>query len=409
MPDGSFVRAPASDQVKIPKGRKVFLDLADPAASVDGTYELGSLRGVGTAAAAADPPLDEVYRSAQYELVYIPPHFRLRIFFFIAFIWIFAAVTGVSFTIVPLLFGRRLFRMLLPADVRTNDIYAFSIGIYVLGSAAYLAFHLRTVAELVQSGAHRAAAAVSRSALSAVLTAARVAMRAAKLAYAYFFLVVVFPLLATALVELYVLIPLHTYMDAPVSFVAPSSGSGADISRHTVRIIQSWTLGLLYLKVAARTVTSWYPETRLASAIRAVLRRGHLDPDAQLLTRAFVVPGLVLAAVALGLPLVLADAAVGMWLQSAAAAAATDVAGAAPPSPADIRVVYRLSFPFVALIALLGWSVWGMVGVFGTWKMRIRDEAYLVGERLHNFGVTNSAPSAATRRALRAGAAPVRG
>ncbi len=46
------------------------------------------------------------------------------------------------------------------------------------------------------------------------------------------------------------------------------------------------------------------------------------------------------------------------------------------------------------------WTLWGLMDVFRSWKVRIRDEAYLIGERLHNFGV-GAGPRA--RRAWRAG------
>ncbi|KIH87834.1 hypothetical protein SPBR_04539 [Sporothrix brasiliensis 5110] len=413
VPNGKFVRAPASDQVKIPKNKDVFLDASNEASL---SKELGEparkdpFRGPDRRSRASDAddnrpeqrPAD-IYHSKQYELVYIPPFFRVRIFLFIASIWMFAAVTGVSCTIIPLLFGRRLFRLLLPADVRTNDIYAFSIGMYVLGSASYFVFHARPIFKKMWAATRRTMS--TASVRSAAQTTWRAVTRILSLVYAYVFILVVFPLLATALVELYLLMPLHTYMHPPgsssISAASPSDGTE---SRHNVRIIQSWTLGLLYLKVSARVITTWYPGARLTSAIRAVLRRGNLDPDVRLLTRAFVVPGLVLGATTIGLPLLLAKGYV-------AASASLDIGGlSAPaalqfvlpvtvpePAVADMRLVYRLAFPFVALVGLAAWSLWGMVGVYASWKLRIRDEAYLIGERLHNFGATNGA-QAPTRR-----------
>lgn len=414
LPDGRFVRAPASDQVKIPKGKTVFLDvtdvgtltreLEDTAVGRTADQSANGANGTLGTPGASSGALD-VYHGKQYQLVYIPPHFRTRVLLFIASIWLFAAVTGVTFTIVPLLFGRRLFRLVLPVDVRTNDIYAFSIGIYVLGSASYFVFHARPVlvrlASVVQS---KLASATVRNAAN---VAAQAVQRAAELVYAYFFILIVFPVIATALVELYALIPLHTYMYPP-----GADGTG-NASHHTIRIIQSWTLGLLYLKVSTRTITVWYPETRLASAIRAVLRRGHLHPDVRLLTRAFVVPGLVLAAAALGLPLLLAKgwvAASASWspllLTDGPATVLPYVLRiflpqtVPPPTIAEPRLVYRLSFPALALAGLGVWALWGMAGVYETLKLRIRDEAYLIGERLHNFGGTPAPPTSGKRRAL---------
>ncbi|CAK7209821.1 hypothetical protein SBRCBS47491_000570 [Sporothrix bragantina] len=411
LPDGRFVRAPASDQVKIPKGKTVFLDVTDAGTLIreleDTALPAGNgINGVNGAAVgpAPSPGALDIYHGKQYQLVYIPPHFRTRVFLFIASIWLFAAVTGVTFTIVPLLFGRRLFRLVLPADVRTNDIYAFSIGIYVLGSASYFVFHARSILTRIVLAAQRRLSAATLRNVAHVTTQA--VQRAVQLLYAYFFILVVFPLIATALVELYALIPLHTYM------YPPGADASGNASHHTVRIIQSWTLGLLYLKVSTRTITSWYPEARLASAIRAVLRRGNFDPDVRLFTRAFVVPGLVVAAAALGLPLLLAKG----WVAASGSAALSSLLpdGPAtvvpfvvrlflpktvpPPTVADPRLVYRLSFPALALAGLGVWMLWGMAGVYDSLKLRIRDEAYLIGERLHNFGGVPAPPTTAKWR-----------
>src|SRR5690606_36062807 len=151
----------------------------------------------------------DLYFSEQYQLVYLPPHFRARIFAFIFFIWMFAAFTGVGLTIVPLMVGRMLFRCMLPSHVRTNDIYAFSIGIYVLGGAAYSALRMRSVAGRVGDWV-----AAGRDALlgrGAVTQVSMFALQVAQFAYAYFNIFVFFPLLASTLVELYLLIPIHTY------------------------------------------------------------------------------------------------------------------------------------------------------------------------------------------------------
>lgn len=182
--DGRFVRTPASDQVRIPKGRKVFLDV----------YEINQapLTRVSNL---------ELYFSDQYQLVYLPPNFRLRIFLFIFLIWMFAAVTGVSLTIIPLLVGRRLFKCLLPAHVRTNDIYAFSIGIYILGAAAFSIIRARALSRKL-----RAWAAVAQNTIltaGGVKRVSNLLLRGVQLAYTYLVVFIFFPLLASTLVELY--------------------------------------------------------------------------------------------------------------------------------------------------------------------------------------------------------------
>ncbi|KAK1763471.1 hypothetical protein QBC33DRAFT_459397 [Phialemonium atrogriseum] len=410
MPDGRFVRAPASDQVKIPKGKSVFLEVTEENERKDGK---------------PDQAETDLYSTGQYQFVYIPPFFRLRIFLFIMLIWIFAAVTGVGITIVPLVFGRRMFKLLIPAHIRTNDIYAFSIGIYILGSAAYAVFHARSIFEKARSRV--AAGARSISSREGVRRAAHVALRAVKLIYAYFFLLVVFPMLAISLLELYLLIPLHTYMYSGVlsattpalqQAISGDSSTAAALTAeqlspsHTVCVIQAWTIGMLYLKLGVRAVTGWYPDTRLAAAVRAVLRRGWLDPDLSVLTRAFVVPGLALWSAAVAGPLAAASllAARGLPENILARSAWEQQQQQQQQQPrlaeaAALVLVYRFSFPAAALVAAAGAALWGLVSVFRGWGARTRDEAYLIGERLHNLGAAANGPTGGARGAWRAGGA----
>ncbi|KAK0631166.1 hypothetical protein B0T17DRAFT_530300 [Bombardia bombarda] len=394
IPDGRFVRTPASDAVKIPKGKMVFLEVAEDNTRQDGQMDL---------------PETDLYSSSQYQLVYVPPHFRFRVFLFILFIWIFAAVTGVGITIVPLVFGRRMFKLLIPHHILTNDIYAFSIGIYILGSAAYLLFKLRSIYSTAQAWiALVARSAYNRGAVQRVLG---ITLRVARVSYAYFFLLLVFPLLVASLMELYALIPLHEFMYSVLLVGAkgtstPSTPVVLDVNpQHTIRVIQAWTIGLLYLKLSARLVTGWFGGTRLAFAVRAVLRRGWLDPDLTILTRAFIIPGLALWAFAIAAPLLVARFTIANGLAEAVieASGAVLVDGVPDRSLYDayLVLIYRLSFPFVAFGAGAVVALWSVIGIFRGWKVRIRDEAYLIGERLHNFGVVNVPPR--TRTAWKAG------
>ncbi|EEY16628.1 conserved hypothetical protein [Verticillium alfalfae VaMs.102] len=114
----------------------------------------------------------------------------------------------------------------------------------------------------------------------------------------------------------------------------------------------------------------------LRHAVRAVLRRGWLDPDAGVLTRAFVIPGLFVGGLALFGP------AYGASLLEA-----RGMLGSPGPAPHELKMVYRLAYPAAAFSALAAVLLWSVLGVFHSWKVRIRDEAYLIGERLHNFGM----------------------
>ncbi|KAG6182982.1 hypothetical protein E4U36_002975 [Claviceps purpurea] len=374
---GRFVRAPASDRVKIPKGQKVFLTVSERGHRKDGK------------------PDTDLYSSDQYQLVYIPPSFRARIFSFILFIWLFAAVTGVGFTIAPLVLGRAVFKTLIPAHIRTNDIYAFSIGIYILGSILYVAFRLRYITAKLKDLARRIRSEItSGDGRSRVMSGA---VQGAQLVYAYSFLVVVFPLVLSTLMELYVSIPLHTYMSPtqlqPQGTSTPSREG--DSGRHTIRVVQSWTLGLLYVNLTIRMAVHLFPDRRPAIAIASVFRRGFWKPDVAVLTRAFIVPGIALSAVAIFGPPSIASAVIKITALGPISAAAGLPIGL---DAVKLSMVYRFSYPAVAVAALVIKYAIGFTSVFHRWTASVRDEAYLIGERLHNFG----AATAGSRKARRA-------
>ncbi|KAI1321113.1 hypothetical protein F5Y16DRAFT_389330 [Xylariaceae sp. FL0255] len=346
--DGRFVRSPASDQVKIPKGQAVFYDIDEES--------VGKVGGQG-------PPESSIYASDNYQVVYIPPWFRTRIFLFILSIWIFAAATGVSFTIIPLVFGRHIFKALIPSHIRTNDIYAFSIGIYVLGSASYLVFHLGSA--FAQLQAWTGSTINSLLDRHAFRRAIHLTQRAWKLVYTYTMLLVVFPILSTVLVEIYVLVPVHTYMYPTQTALRFRDG-------HTIRVIQAWTLGILYLKLGSRGLTLC--GGRPAQAVRAVLRRGWLEPDVGVLTRAFVIPGFIASAAMIFTPPIIAWAVLNRCIDKS-----TEVSY-------EMQVfAYRLAYPLTASFWVGIYAARKLLRIFEGWQVRIRDEAYLMGERLHNF------------------------
>lgn len=365
--DGRFVRAPASDRVKIAKGRKVFLTVDEDNKRQDGHED------------------DDLYASDQYRNVYVPPSFRSRIFLFILFIWIFAAFTGVSLTIVPLVIGRMIFKALIPDYVRTNDIYAFSIGIYLLGAASYLVVHSRSVLDKVQGWIASAREEIAgRRAASRTFSAL---VRVVQLAYTYFFLAIVLPLLLALLVELYIAVPLHTYMNPPTAeTIGAAKVDHISQGRHTVRLTQVWTLGLLYMKLGSRMITSLFPDSRAALAVRTVLRRGWQRPDVGVFTRAFVIPGLAVALTAIFAPPFIARHLVRSQLLSGY----IPHEGGTPADVAKLALFYRYSYPGAAVALVLVKNAMILANVFNRWTAGVRDEAYLIGERLHNFGAATA-------------------
>ncbi len=346
--DGRYVRVPASDQVRIPKDGQVFLEVDENNARVDGCRD-------------SDEGLHG-RTSELFKMLYIPPYFRGRIFLFILFIWLFAAFTGVCITIVPLVFGRQIFARIIPAHVRKNDVYAFSIGIYILGSAMYCIMHIRKFVEYI-----RATFAIDADTPSKVMrNVSSIGLRVLRILYAYTAFAVVLPSLFAFAVELYFIIPLHTYLAFP--------------EEHVIHFVQSWTLGLLYVKLTTRLIL-WHSDSRPAEALLAVTQKGYLDPDIRIATRAFIFPATLVLSVALIVPFTLASLANHFSLFGS--------------EPEQQVLVCRYAYPLCLGWVINGTGIWLSFGVMKGWRMKIRDEVYLIGERLHNFGDRSKSGTAA--------------
>ncbi|KAK0621091.1 ERAD-associated E3 ubiquitin-protein ligase doa10 [Lasiodiplodia hormozganensis] len=336
--DGKYVRAPASDQVRIRRGQSVFVDVDVFDNRLDGRAEDDPIHGKD---------------SGLTQTVYIPPLFRFRICLFVVAIWLFAAATGVGVTVIPLLFGRRLFSNFMPEGSHINDIYAFSVGVYILGAAAYGIFHLRNIFSLAADSVRHP----FNTTYSTVSILGQYAAQAASVVYVYGALILVLPVLFAIFLEFYILIPLHAYL-----------GPG---ETHVIHIIQDWTLGFLYARIAAR-ILLWNPRSLISRALQAVVRDGYLRPNARLASRAFVLPVAVFFAATLLVPLAVARVANATYFVAA--------------SEESKAMVYTLVYPLTLAVGLSAWMAWGTVRATERWRQRIKDEVYLIGERLHNLG-----------------------
>ncbi|KAL8730180.1 MAG: hypothetical protein Q9166_004263 [cf. Caloplaca sp. 2 TL-2023] len=340
--DGRYVRTPASDQVRIPKGAHTFLEVDEAGNRVDGQADNDQgLHG---------------RNNDQFSTIYVPPRFRLRISAFIALLWLFAAATGVCFTVIPLVFGRYVFTNIFPSHPRMNDVYAFCIGINILGGVTFALLNARIIFSYLQ---HTLVPTRESNASKILQQIAHYAIRFGRVLYTFTAFGLVLPALIALVPELYFILPLHTFFGEGVA------------DRHIIYFIQDWVLGVLYIQMIGRLIL-WYEGSRPATALRNITQNGWTDPDARLATRGFIFPGMVLLSFVLLTPLGMGWVADRTFLSEADAATKS--------------LVYRYSFP-----AFLGLGI-GMVVLYYTakafqgWKKKIRDEVYLIGERLHNFG-----------------------
>ncbi|CRG90529.1 E3 ubiquitin-protein ligase MARCH6 [Talaromyces islandicus] len=336
--DGKFVRAPASDQVRIPKKTNVFLEVTEDNERVDGVADdADGLHGKN---------------NTMFTKVYIPPNFRLRISVFIFTIWMYAAATGMGVTIVPLVVGRKLLSYYFPSFIQINDIYAFSVGLYLLGGVAYLLFYSRSVYSTVTE---RFLPTIS--AVQVMTQAVKAVVDATRLVYVAAAFTVLIPSLLALLVELYVLIPIHSYTQAP--------------HPHVIHFIQDWTLGVLYVQMGLRFI-QWTPASRLSAALSAITRDGWVRPNASVATRAIILPASIFSTVAVVLPFCLGFAA-----------NTTAFSSYAPEVQAK---VYRYAYPASLAVCMLIYTAHLFCKQLDVWRASIRDDVYLIGERLHNLG-----------------------
>jgi E3 ubiquitin-protein ligase MARCH6 len=368
-PNGTFVRAPASDSVRIPKGERVFLEVTENNERVDSLED----KDDGQHGKA----------NKNFTKVYIPPQFRVRIATFIVLIWLFAATTGLFFTIVPLLLGRSMITYFAKTGQPPNDLYAFTVGLHICGGIAYVAAYFRVCNDWLLAKM-ATLFADTRQILPKIKSGALFLLA---LIYMTTTFGIVLPVMFSVLSEFYFLIPLNTYLTSDSSWDMPHETSGSSSGLPTtIHIMQAWTLGLLYLRLALRFATGYSNgQTRAATAIRAILRDGILRPDVLLATRAFVVPALVISAVLLAVPQALG------WMINVA----FDLR-----EPQLRMKAYRYAYPGLMAGVLASYCAFLLKRQMGVWRARIRDEVYLIGERLHNFGEGGRSVRAPAQRGI---------
>lgn len=385
--DGKYVLTPCNDQYRPPKPGEAFLHTDD-----DDVY-------------IADK---DGKRNDHFAKVYVPPWFRVRITLFMVCLWMFSAFIGLCATLVPLMFGRYIFASFTLGTSQINDIYAYSVGAYVLLGAIFVAvkgraafLYLRDKAEKVNFRAW-------------IEPMRHFAVRTLKCSYVYGFLGVMVPIFFALLLQFYLILPLHTWTvsamtnNTSVTDQQSSNNGTANsttlqfftnttnqsqqqmnlptLAGHTIHILQDYALGLLYVRMASRLIIAT-PASRAAEAFRRITQDGYLNPNIRLATRFFVLPVTLIAAFLLLFPPLVTN--VGLTLTHTFA---SQESWAANVDTEFETKMYRYSYPLAASGVVLILGVRELGKATSRWRARIRDEVYLVGERLHNFGEKRPPP-----------------
>jgi len=150
------------------------------------------------------------------------------------------------------------------------------------------------------------------------------------------------------------MIPLHVYFtsDQPV-----------------IHFTQGWALGILYGRWLWKMLTL-DGDSRFSRAQRQVFASGYLHPNTMVATKSIIFPivgtmlGMLLAPVPFG------------WV------AEHTIFRNSPQE--SIIALYRFSYPLILAMAILFVVICGLIGLWNSWKAKLRDEVYLIGEQLHN-------------------------
>ncbi|KAK8624932.1 hypothetical protein V6N13_089818 [Hibiscus sabdariffa] len=275
--------------------------------------------------------------------------FVLRIVLLLVIAWMTLLIFNTALIIVPISLGRALFNAipLLPIThgIKCNDLYAFVIGSYVIwtaiAGARYSVEHIRTKRAAVIFG--------QISKWSAIV---------AKSSMLLSIWVFVIPVLIGLLFELLVIVPMRVPVDESPVFL----------------LYQDWALGLIFLKIWSRLVMLDHMMPLVGESWRVKFERVREDGFSRLqglwVLREIVFPIIMKLLTALCVPYVLAR-------------------GVFPVLGYPLVVnsaVYRFAWLGCLCLSCFCFCAKRFHVWFTNLHNSIRDDRYLIGRRLHNFG-----------------------
>ncbi|XP_041014110.1 probable E3 ubiquitin ligase SUD1 isoform X1 [Juglans microcarpa x Juglans regia] len=275
--------------------------------------------------------------------------FVLRIVLLLVVAWMTLLIFNSTLIVVPVSLGRAIFNAipLLPMThgIKCNDLYAFIIGSYVIwtaiAGARYSIEHIRT---------KRATVLLSR-----ICKWCGIVFKSSALLSIWIFVI---PVLIGLLFELLVIVPMRVPVDESPVFL----------------LYQDWALGLIFLKIWTRLVMLDHMMPLVDESWRIKFERVREDGFSRLqglwVLREIVFPIIMKLLTALCVPYVLAR-------------------GVFPVLGYPLIVnsaVYRFAWLGCLCISLLFFCAKRFHLWFTNLHNSIRDDRYLIGRRLHNFG-----------------------
>ncbi|KAL4363851.1 hypothetical protein GQ457_04G002620 [Hibiscus cannabinus] len=275
--------------------------------------------------------------------------FVVRIVLLLVIAWMTLLVFNSALIVVPISLGRALFNAipLLPIThgIKCNDLYAFVIGSYfiwtALAGARYSTEHIRTKRASVLLGQ--------------IWKWGVIVIKSSLLLSIWIFVI---PVLIGLLFELLVIVPMRVPVDESPVFL----------------LYQDWALGLIFLKIWTRLVMLDHMMPLVDESWRVKFERVREDGFSRLqglwVLREIVFPIIMKLLTALCLPYVLAR-------------------GVFPVLGYPLVVnsaVYRFAWLGCLCFSLVCFCARRFHVWFTNLHNSIRDDRYLIGRRLHNFG-----------------------
>lgn len=275
--------------------------------------------------------------------------FVLRIVLLLVLAWMTLLLFNATVIVVPISLGRAIFnaipRLPFTHGIKCNDLFAFSIGCYliwtIMAGTSYSADYIRTrrASHLISKIWKWCAIILKSSALLSIW-------------------IVVIPVLIGLLFELLVIVPMRVPVDESPVFL----------------LYQDWALGLIFLKIWTRLVMLDQMAPLVDESWREKFERVREDGFSGLrgfwILREIVIPIITKLLTALCVPYVFAK---GVF-----------------PILGYPLIVNSTVYRFAWLGCLLFSMLYFCAKRFHVWFMNlhnaIRDDRYLIGRRLHDFG-----------------------
>lgn len=337
--DGTFRRVPASDNIALPKDMRATAEVledgtpADPAAA-----ELVAAQDAEALKAKRDIKND-------YLIVYFPPNFRLRIFGFIASVWVIVAVLAAIFIAVPVQLGRHFFCLFTSKVL--HDGYSFLAGLYLLWACYLVA---KTVERMDKRRQRRGGD--GPRAEFAVFFVKRSLLWLSKIAYMGIFLGIIIPILFALVIDMYIVMPVRLTLNPTLAI--------------HIRIVDMWALGLVYGKIFMRI--NRRPQFDVGRGVVTIINNGWTHPDPKQATKEVIMP--------------LVAGLLGMLVLPAAAVWGLREFFDLPLSP---KFMFMHAYPgMFATVGFYRASV-ATLRLLSSWSQAIRDKEFLVEMRLQNL------------------------